>query len=197
METAEITTVTTTNDYEEFRKRVLKANVKKHKFRINNSYGTKDIYRWVKKNKLFKEYVPTESEFRVIVNALNMKMQENLLDGKDIIFPYNLGILELRKIDSKILYKEGKLVTNMPVDWKRTLQYWFEDKDAEKNKKLLRTEVKEKFKIHYRKSIAKYNNKIFIGFSPTRSLKIKLKDRINSGSIDALLKGKKYEFYRY
>ena len=182
--------------YEEFRISTLKANQKKHHFKIHNSYGIKDAYRWCIKNKLFDKTI-SEKDFRVIINTLNLSLQDQLLQGKDIKLPEFMGRIEVRKYKTYVDFEEGKLVTNLKIDWDKTLRLWFEDKEAYNNKTLIRCETKEKFKIIYNKRKAKYNNKIFYEFTPTRDLKLKLKEKINNNSFDALLLRDRNGLHRY
>ena len=49
-----------------------------------------------------------------------------------------------------------------------------------------------KFKFYYNKKKANYNNKIFYRFTPTRSLRLKLKEIIDKQGFDALLIGNVY-----
>lgn len=172
--------------YEEFRIGKLKANQKKHHFKVNNSYGTKDAYRWAMKNRLIRRELK-ETDYRKIINALNQSLQDQLLSGKDMKFPERLGRVEVRKYKTFVNLEEDKIKTNLAVDWDKTLRLWYEDEEACDNKTLIRCETDEKFRIIYNKRKAKYNNKVFYEFSPTRQIKLKLKELINNKGFDALL----------
>lgn len=41
-----------------------------------------------------------------------------------------MGRLEIRKYDARITLQEGKVVTNLPIDWDKTLKLWSEDEEA-------------------------------------------------------------------
>ena len=172
--------------YEEFRIGTLKANQKKHHFKVNNSYGTKDAYRWAIKHKLIDKSL-SEKDFRVIVNALNQSLQDQLLQGRDATFPERMGRLEVRKYKTYVGLEGGKIRTNLAVNWDKTLRLWFEDKEAYDNKTLVRCETKERFKFYYNKYNATYNNKVFYEFLPTRDIRLKLKELINNQGFDAFL----------
>lgn len=172
--------------YDEFRVKILKANKKKYKYKINNSYGLKDAYRWAIKNKYINRNI-TEANYRVIVNTINQYFQDRLLQGYDVKFPERMGVIEIRKYNTHISFEDGKLVTNMAVDWDKTLRLWYEDSEAYSKKTLVRCEAKERFKIFYNKRRAKYKNKDFYEFAPTRNIKIKLKNIIKDKGFDALL----------
>jgi hypothetical protein len=171
--------------YEEFRIGVLKANQKKHHFKVNNSYGTKDAYRWSIKNKLIDKAM-TEKDFRKIINVLNQSLQDRLMKGLDAKFPEGMGGIGVRKFNAFVSLEGDKIKTNMAVDWASTLKLWYEDKEAFCNKTLVRCDTKEKFKFVYAMKKANYKNKIYYEFTPTRSLKLKLKEIINKQGFDAL-----------
>jgi nucleoid DNA-binding protein len=172
--------------YEEFRVDTLKANQKKHHFKVNNSYGIKDAYRWCIKHKQIDKSL-SEKDFRIIINTINKSLQDQLLQGKDINLPERMGRIEIRKYPTYVGLEGDKIKTNLSVDWDKTLRLWFEDKEAYKNRTLVRCETKEKFKFIYNRRKAKYNNKSFYEFTPTRDLKLKLKEVINNQGFDALL----------
>lgn len=173
--------------YNTFRQKIIKARTKK-RFKVRNSYGTKQGWRWLKKNKwLDLENPVTEKEFGAIIREVNIELVNTLLEGHDIILPCRMGRIELRKYFPKIEYKDGKVVTNLPVNWQQTLKYWHESPEAHKNKTLIRQEVKEVFRIIYVKRSANYNNKSFYQFIPHRDVKVELSRRIKEHKIDAFL----------
>lgn len=154
--------------------------------KITNSYGVYDAYKYIRKNKWFNIERPlTEKEFYSIIREINNNLIEEFLGGNDIKLPYRLGKIELRKRTSKIEFRGGKIKTNLPIDWKNTLELWTEDKEAYTNKILVRLEEKEVYKILYNKSNAIYNNKAFFTITFNRELKRKLKDKIKNNEIDS------------
>lgn len=170
---------------DEFRKKVLKVDGPRL-HRIRNSLGTYDAYKWIRKNKWLDIGRPvTEHEFYTIVRQVNNLLAENILSGEDIVLPHRLGTIELRKYDTKISICGGKLITNLPIDWDRTLKLWSEDEEAYKERTLVKMEEKEIFKIFYNKRTANYENKSFMQFEVNRDLKRRLKQKIKSRAIDA------------
>lgn len=185
-------------DYNEFRKRLLKVEGEKHHFEVTNSYGTKEAWRWLKKNKWLDLDEPvTERQFGLIIKAINNTLRDQLLNGKDIDLPHKMGRIEIRKFKAKMDIKEGKLVTNLPPDWKRTIDLWCEDPESYEAKTLVRYEDINRFMVYYDKNRATYNNKSFYRFIPVRPLKKELKERIINGSIDAFLLQRKDEIYKH
>lgn len=170
---------------DELRKKVLKVNEPRlHK--VRNSLGTYDAYKWIRKNKWLNIGRPlTEHEFYSIVRQVNNHLADAILSGEDIVLPHRLGTIELRKYSTRISLRDGKLITNLPIDWDRTLKLWSEDEEAYKERTLVKMEEKEIFKIFYNKRTANYENKSFMQFEVNRDLKRRLKQRIKSGAIDA------------
>ena len=173
--------------YEEFRKRVIRGE-EPHTFEVTNSNGNKEAWRWLKKNKWLDLGQPiTEKEFGVIIKTINSYLRDQLVQGKDVVLPARMGTLEIRKFEAKLSFKDGKVVTNLPINWKRTLDLWYEDDDAKESKTLIRQEDRTRFGVHYDKSSANYNNKVFYKFIPGRSVKLGLKENIINNRLDACL----------
>lgn len=171
--------------YEEFRLQTLKAVGKKN-FKVKDSYTLRTIYRSLRKERQIPA-IMTEQQFSMIIKEVHKAYIEHFLEGGDIIFPLHMGRIELKKYNTKVTFSEGKLKTNYPVDWQRTLKWWYEDSDAKEHKKLLRHEPKNVFSILYSKAKAKYPNKTFYKFTPARSFKRALREKINNNEIDAFL----------
>ena len=170
---------------DDFRKKVLKLD-KPRQHKVNNSLGVYDAYKWIRKNKWLDIGRPiTEHEFYTIIRQVNNLLAENFLKGRDIVLPHRLGTIELRKYETKMSFNNGKLHTNLPIDWDRTLKLWAEDEEAYTEKMLVKVEEKEIFKVFYNKGKANYNNKSFYEFEVNRDLKRRLKQRIKDGLIDA------------
>ena len=170
---------------DDFRKKVLKLD-KPRQHKVNNSLGVYDAYKWIRKNKWLDIGRPiTEHEFYTIIRQVNNLLAENFLKGRDIVLPHRLGTIELRKYETKMSFNNGKLHTNLPIDWDRTLKLWAEDEEAYKEKMLVKVEEKEIFKVFYNKGKANYNNKSFYEFNVNRELKKRLKQRIKEGKLDA------------
>lgn len=150
-------------------------------YKITNSYGVSDSYNYYCKNggKLSK------SEFSKIVNLTNTLLKETILKGKEVSLPMKMGHLEVRKFLTSVSFKDGKLKTNLPVDWQKTLQLWEEDKEAEAAKILVRRETPQIFRVFYHKGYATYKNKLFYNFSVNRQLKLELKKKILEEGFDA------------
>ncbi len=174
-------------DYQEFRSEIIK-NKGSRKHKVTHSYGTKQAWRWIKKNKWLDIGQPiSEREFGLIIKAIHKSLKDQLLNCLDIDFPHRMGRIELRKFSTWVGLKDGKILTNLPVDWNRTIELWFSDKESYEKKILVRREAQEGYKIRYDKGAATYDNKTFYEFIPNRELKQELKNKIKDGKIDAFL----------
>lgn len=159
--------------------------------KINKSLGVYDAYKWLRKRKWVDiGQRLSEHDFYNIIRNVNSMLASTLSKGEDVKLPHRMGVLELRKINTYINFKDGKLNTNLPIDWNRTLKLWCEDEEAYKSRTLIKMEEKEVFKIYYNKAKAAYTNKSFYQFNANRELKKSLKDNIKDGEIDAFLLNK-------
>lgn len=172
---------------DEFRRQVLKIDGPRiHK--VNNSYGVYDVYKYIRRNKWFDIGQPiTEHQFYSIIRRMNNLLADALIHGHDIELPCRMGIIEVRKYDARISIEGGKVKTNLPVDWDRTLKLWSEDEEAYKERTLIKMEEKEIFSIFYNRTAANYKNKSFYEFRPNRQLKLMIKRRIKAGKLDAFM----------
>ena len=169
-----------------FRRKILKIDNGGHLHRIRNSIGIYDIYKMLRKNKWLNIGRPlTEHEFYTIIRQVNNDIADNIKKGNTIELPSFMGTFETIKYKSNIKFEDGKLKTNLPIDWNKTIELWYEDKEAYKNRTLVKMEEKELFKIFYNKGSAEYINKSFYQFKLNRELKLALKQRIKNNQIDA------------
>ena len=154
--------------------------------KVKNSYGIYDGYKFYRKNKpKDPKYVLTESQYFAITRKVNEFLAEALSKGEDVILPFRLGRIEVRKYESRITWDGKKVKSNLPIDWDRTLKLWYEDEEAYKNKTLIKIEEKEIYKIFYNRNLADCTNKSFYQFNFNRELKKKLKYNIKEGEVDA------------
>lgn len=167
------------------RREILKLNgPRKHK--ISNSFGVYDSYKYIRKNKWMEiGHKISEHDFYSVIRTVNRYLSEHLSSGNDIQLPHQMGRLEIRKQEANIRIKDGKVKTNLPVDWDRTLKLWEEDEEAYDKRILVRTEEKEIFKIYYNRRKATYLNKGFFEFRPNKELRKRLKNNIKEGIVDA------------
>lgn len=177
---------------EEFIREVRRLNdTRVHK--VTGSIGIYQAYKYIRKHKWFNIGRPLkEGEFYRIIRGINSYLAEELSKGKEIKLPHRMGTLEIRKRPTRVAIVDGKLVTNLPIDWDATLKLWYEDKESFDNKTLVRVENEEVYKVYYNKKDANYNNKSFYEFRPNREIQRNLTKYIREGHLDAFLL-KKYD----
>lgn len=171
---------------DDFIKKVLRVHDKRET-RIFNSLGVYDAYKYIRKNKwegIGKQL--TEGDFYKIIRSVNQRLAEELNQGRDIVLPHRMGRLEVRKKKAILKIKNGKLITNLKINWKATLDLWKEDAESYKNKTLVRHEGTDIFSVKYFTRTAKYKNKSFYEFIVNRKLRVGVTKRAANGEIDAL-----------
>ena len=174
---------------DEFKTKIAKKSGHPRVCKISNSYGMKDYYRYYKdKMKSSNQEYFSFHDYLMIMRQINNKLRDKFSEGAiDLIFPANMGRLEISKIPITKRIVDGKLKTNAFIDWNKTLELWFEDEEAFNNKQLVRSTNNHSFKIHYNRNKGEYINKFYVEFNTNRELKNKLKKNIRDGKLDAYL----------
>lgn len=174
---------------EEFKIRVKKANTsKKGHYKITNSYGVYDYYKYYRKIRpKEREYAITDSQYYSILRKVNDLLAKDIAWCREVRLPHGMGSIEARKRPRRItLDEEGRPKTNLAIDWNRTLELWYADKEAHEKKTLLRINADEIYKVYYDKSNNAIVNKSFFDFIFSRDIKRRLKYNIKAGLVDAL-----------
>lgn len=176
-------------EFKEFIKDIKKVSNERH-HKVTNSYGSKDAFHYYRKIKpTDSKYVLTDCQYLSIIRRINNYLRDSLIEGNDVQLPEKMGRLELRKTQTKIKFENGKLKTNLPVDWNATLKLWYNNSSSKNKKQLVRQENKETFRVYYNKIKANFNNKSFYEFKANRELKVGLKNNIKLNKIDAFSYG--------
>lgn len=177
---------------EEFKRRVRKVSAPR-KAKVTGSLGIYDGYKYYRKTKPEgKKYILTESQYFAITRKVNDLLASEVANGNDLRLPCRMGTIEIRKNDRKVVMdSDGKMHNNLPIDWNKTLELWYEDKESHDNKTLVRMDEKEIFKIYFNRETATFNNKSYYEFVVNKDLKVRLKHKIKEGVIDAPYLAKK------
>lgn len=176
----------------EFKKRVRRVTEhRKHK--VRGSLGVYDAYKWIRKNKWFNIGKPlTEHEFYSIIREINNLLSNEIAKGNEVKLPCRMGTIDIRKYDRYIdIRGDGKVITNLPIDWDKTLKLWYDDKESYDNKTLIRMSEQEIFKVIWDKNRSNFNNRVFYDFIFNKDLKLRLKRNIRLGIIDAMYPGRR------
>ena len=151
-----------------------------HTYTVNNSYGVYDYYKYYRHNrpKDRSYYKMNEAQYYKLIRTVNEYLIDLLFQNKRLELPDGFGELIILRRDSKVIIKDGKVKTNRPVNWDATIRLWFEDKEAEKNKTLVRWDVDHVTTIKYLRTNAKFRNKAFYELQLVRRLKKRLSSLI-------------------
>ena len=84
-------------------------------------------------------------------------------------------------------YNNGKLVNTNPINWDKTLELWFNDPEAHKEKILVREDRKENYFFRYNTLNADYTNKCFFDFYINRDIVNTTRAKAKEGIIGAYL----------
>lgn len=156
-------------------------------YKITNSIGVYDLYKFIRKNHWYDIGRPLkEHEFYTIIRSVNKLLAENIVNGETVVFPEQMGKLELRKYPKGVKFVDGKLKNSYPIDWKSTNLLWATDEGERQKHTLLRYESPVVYHVRYCKEEATFENKTFYQFRLHQKLRQKLKDNIINGKTDTL-----------
>jgi len=154
--------------YKDFRVKTI--NKERH-FKVKNSWGVYDYYKYYRKNRpKDKKFILTEKQFYAFFRRVNQLLAEEFVRTQHLEFPNRMGELEMLQKKLRSFFVDGKLKTNRPVDWDATLKLWYEDKEACDSKLLVRRDAPINPRIRYSKATAIYVNRAFYEFVPNRFL---------------------------
>lgn len=176
-------------DFAAFRSKILGSN-EKRKAKVKGSIGVYDIYKKIRKNGWLDIGRPLkEHEFYSIIRGVNNLLAVEISKGNTVNLPSRMGSFELRKFQPSARFVNGKLKVTYPVNWDKTLKLWFTDKEAKKNKILIRMEEDNVYKVKYNKHNANYENMSFYEFQLNGKIKQMLKENIKAGKVDTAYLG--------
>lgn len=158
----------------------------KRDFKVTNSYNTMDYlkyYRELYKDRPDKKL--TYEQFFAIIQLMGKKLADEYLRSGEIYFPYNMGFITLYKIDKTPKIKDGKLQVTKPIDWNSTLELWYEDEEAEREKILVRYNERQTFRTKYSNFGTRHKNKSFFDFKIVRALQKRIKELSTNNELEA------------
>jgi len=140
------------------------------KEKIIKKDGTESRYYKIHKGSKFNI---GQTLFTKILERYFELVVEDILKAEDYKLPQRLGIIGIRKNKTKIkVDKNGKILTNAPIDFKSTQELWEKDPIAKKQKRLIRfLNYHTKGYIHrwyWDKYHANFQNKSAYSFIPSR-----------------------------
>ena len=144
---------------------------KKDKHAITNSWGVYDFYKYYRKTKPEgNKWVLTESQYFAIFRRVNEILVDGLIKTGELVFPYRTGkLVVIKTFGASRINSKGQRVTSRNIDWNKTLELWYNDADAYKDKTLLYFET-PRLSVRYNKREAVFKNKYFYDFKPNRDI---------------------------
>jgi hypothetical protein len=164
-------------------------DIRNHK--VKTDFGSGDYYDHFIKETGAKHI--SRIKFGEILREFNGHVRDRIsTKGAEYIFPNRIGKIELRKIKTEIkIDDDGKVINNLPTDWKETRILWAQNEKARLNKTRMRYTNDHTdghtFRIYYRKSKANFKNKSIYKMQFNREMKRQLSESIFAGRIDAFL----------
>ncbi len=160
---------------------------------IKSHYGTNDFYRYYVKN----GGTLSRGLYGDILRDLNLLIGEQILCGYSFKMPARMGVLAVTKKKEFVDFKDGRAVTNRPIDFKSTLEMWEKYPETKEQKKLVRFLNRHTngyiYKIAYNRHYATFKNKSVFSFQINRWLKRGLAKKIFAGlELDQLVEKPRY-----
>lgn len=172
-------------DYQEFLGRLQKRGSNPH--RIKHCLGSRDAFMWVRRNhwKALGGRTCDKLLYSRIVDEVNQELASLLFEGHEVEFPYQMGTLMVNCREAKVYYKDGELMTNYKIDWKRTLDYLYTDEEARQEHSRVKRVQPLIYTIRYYKRKARYLNKRFYSFRVNRDLRRNLGRTVEMRKLNA------------
>ena len=171
--------------WNDFRNEVLKTHKKGTTFKVRGSQGNRAAYRYIHTHFFPIKDEMTEEQFGHIISVIHKYIIEITLKGLCFSLPYKLGQLRIGRIKRNVTFDEnGKVRTNLLVNWRNTLQLWHDDPEAYKERILVRNESDHTYKIMFSKKHFVSKNKGYYDFIPSRTYKSILKEHIRNNDIN-------------
>ncbi len=168
--------------YQEFVGKLQKRGSKPYK--LSHCLGSRDAFAWVRRN----HWEATGGQridkllYSQIISEVHKELIEQLLEGHEIEFPYQMGCILLNRTPAKVYYEDGELKNNYRTDWKKTLEYRFnEDQGSHIRVKRIQPYI---YSVRYYKRKAKYHNQYFYLFRVNRSLARTLGAAVERGKVN-------------
>lgn len=173
-------------DYKEFNTELRKARIPRLA-KVRGSWGIYDAYKLIRKNGWYDIGRPLkEHEFYSMIRNINRLLANEIANGNEVVFPWRMGKLEIKKFKPGISFVNDKMKITYPIAWGKTMRLWYEDDEARNNKTLIRNEADFIYYVCYNKHDSNYENKSFYEFSTNRFIKMALSKNVKKGKINTL-----------
>ena len=152
--------------------------------KVRNSWGVYDYYKYYRVHRPNEhKYVLEESAFFAIIRKVNKLIVEEICRTGFFQFPHRMGGIKILRKPIKAYFHNGVARSNRAVDWDKTLEFWYNNEEAYKNRDVIYRNDTEKVKAMYVRSIAIFKNKIWYNFSLCRTAMNAVRRAFNSGEL--------------
>jgi len=166
--------------------------MKKRIHKIKSHFGLSDFFKFFSKQ---NDYKIDKNTYNKIITDFNEEIRELIINDNLIYSLPHLGFeVVLKKDKRKPRIVNGKLINNIPVDWKATNELWNKNPESKKKKLLVRYRNSHTsgyiFRIYFKKFKCNLKNRSLYKFQPNRKFKRQLSARIkdpNKDNLDAFL----------
>lgn len=162
----------------------------KRNHKIKSDYGRADYYKHYCKK--VDKPVSKERFYAILDDYLNEIHNMISQEGYEYDMPCRIGKIQFRKYKSEVkLSNDGKVINNLPINWKATNKLWEENPNAKEKKILVRHVNKHTggytYTLRYIKYNATYKNKTAYKMFINREMRRKTQGPIVQNKIDAFI----------
>lgn len=163
---------------QEFKRRSRFPADRKKEYNIRNSWGVYDFYKYYRKTKpKDPKFIISDVQYYSIFRRVNELLVDSLVRTGELDFPYKMGkLIVLKRTFKSWIAPNGNRYTSRRVNWDKTLELWYNDEEAYRNKTLLYFENDERLTIRYNKTKAEFKNKYYYEFKPSRDIDRRVKN---------------------
>ena len=144
---------------------------------VTNSYGCRHYYRYHihKRNKKLPEVL-----FRkVLIDIFEQLVDTYLMKYLRIKLPFRMGEVFIKQYDAKVKQRpDGSYTKNLPVNWKKTVDFWESDSEAYKNRIRVYNDIPKYHRIIYETRRGSFNNHQLFKLHVCRSLNRKIYNQL-------------------
>lgn len=163
---------------QEFKRRRRFPADRKKEYNIRNSWGVYDFYKYYRKTKpQDPKFIISDVQYYSIFRRVNELLVDSLVRTGELDFPYKMGkLIVFKRTFKSWIAPNGNRYTSRRVNWDKTLELWYNDEEAYRNKTLLYYESDERLTIRYNKTKAEFKNKYYYEFKPSRDIDRRVKN---------------------
>lgn len=159
--------------------------------KIKTDITSPELYKYFKEKNfpISSIYQIEYGEYNKIVKKIFEDIMESIIyHNHEIILPANMGSISIRGHKRRVIYKNGKIIDNFPIDWDATLKLWERDNEAAEKKIVVKNFNVNTggytYKFYWKKNRAKFKTKSKWKFRPTRTNKLRLAAALRNKKLD-------------